>query len=78
MMKLLLPRQRVATTGERRAIASARRGASPNRLSDPISLVAAEIHLGSWPTGICAGWLTDDIQILCHAADSEIIHKIKE
>jgi hypothetical protein len=25
-------------------------------LSDPISLVAAEIHHGTWPAGISGGW----------------------
>jgi hypothetical protein len=34
--------------------------AAPYRkfLSDPISLVAAEIHLGKRPAGVYGGWLT--------------------
>jgi hypothetical protein len=30
---------------------------SPGMASDPISLVAAEIHLGLWPAVITDGWL---------------------
>jgi hypothetical protein len=75
MMKLLLPRQRVATTGKTCDHPHSMRG-YPYRLSDPISLVAAEIHLGSWPTGICAGWLQRDIQILCRSMALKIVHKI--
>jgi hypothetical protein len=29
---------------------------SPGIASDPISLVAAEIHLGRWPAVITGGW----------------------
>jgi hypothetical protein len=45
-------------------------------MSDPISLVAAEIHLGSWPTGTCAGWLQSNIQIPCQSTALKIIHEI--
>jgi hypothetical protein len=38
----------------------------------PISLVAAEIHLGRWPTGICDGWLRCNIQVACHTAENKI------
>jgi hypothetical protein len=34
----------------------------------PISLVAAEIHPGRKPAGICDGWLHCNIQVACHAA----------
>jgi hypothetical protein len=33
----------------------------------PTSLVAAEIHLGRKPAGICDGWLHCNIQVACHA-----------
>jgi hypothetical protein len=32
----------------------------------PTSLVAAEIHLGRRPAGICDGWLHCNIQVACH------------
>jgi hypothetical protein len=32
----------------------------------PTSLVAAEIHLGRRPAGICGGWLHCNIQVACH------------
>jgi len=32
----------------------------------PTSLVAAEIHLGRKPAGICDGWLHCNIQVVCH------------
>jgi hypothetical protein len=35
-------------------------------VSDPTSFVAAEIHLGHRPTGICDGWLHCNIQVACH------------
>jgi hypothetical protein len=34
--------------------------------SGPTSLVAAEIHLGRMPAGICDGWLHCNIQVACH------------
>jgi hypothetical protein len=37
-----------------------------NSRKGPISLVAAEIHLGRKPAGICDGWLHCNIQIACH------------
>jgi hypothetical protein len=33
--------------------------------SDPISLVAADIHLGFWPAGFTGGWLKSIIQNMC-------------
>jgi hypothetical protein len=36
--------------------------------SGPTSFVAAEIHLGRRPAGICDGWLHCNIQVACHAA----------
>jgi hypothetical protein len=33
--------------------------------SDPISLIAAEIHRGYWPAGITGGWLVTPIQNMC-------------
>ena len=35
----------------------------------PTSLVAAEIHLGRRPAGICGGWLHCNIQVACHSAN---------
>jgi hypothetical protein len=32
----------------------------------PVSLVAAEIHLGHKPAGIFDGWLHCNIQVACH------------
>jgi hypothetical protein len=32
----------------------------------PTSLVAAEIHPGRKPAGICDGWLHRNIQVTCH------------
>jgi hypothetical protein len=32
----------------------------------PTSFVAAEIHLGREPAGICDGWLHCNIQVACH------------
>ena len=34
-------------------------------LDGPTSFVAAEIHLGRWPAGICDGWLHCNIQVAC-------------
>jgi hypothetical protein len=39
--------------------------AVPHLRIGPISLVAAEIHLGHSPAGICDGWLHRNIQIAC-------------
>jgi hypothetical protein len=39
---------------------------SPFRVCGPTSLVAAEIHLGHKPAGICDGWLHCSIQVACH------------
>jgi hypothetical protein len=50
MFKLQLPRACVVTTREKKIVRS------PVIASDPISLVAAEIHLGHGPTGITGGW----------------------
>jgi hypothetical protein len=36
--------------------------------SGPTSFVAAEIHLGRKPAGICDGRLHCNIQVACHAA----------
>jgi hypothetical protein len=43
----------------------------------PISLVAAEIHLGRWPTGICDGWLRCNIQVACHTERNKISSYVK-
>jgi hypothetical protein len=43
--------------------------------SGPASLVAAEIHLGRKPAGICDGWLHCNIQVACHAGLDEIFSK---
>jgi hypothetical protein len=43
-------------------------------VSDPTSFVAAEIHLGHRPTGICDGWLHCNIQVTCHPT-AEIISR---
>jgi hypothetical protein len=40
--------------------------------SGPTSLVAAEIHLGRKPAGICDGWLHCNIQVACHAAPNKL------
>jgi hypothetical protein len=40
--------------------------------SGPTSLVAAEIHLGRKPAGICDGWLHRNIQVACHAVIQKI------
>src|SRR6476659_5089040 len=36
--------------------------------SGPTSFVAAEIHPGLEPAGLCDGWLHCNIQVVCHAA----------
>jgi hypothetical protein len=41
--------------------------------SGPTSLVAAEIHLGRQPAGICDGWLHCNIQVACHPAAQKIL-----
>jgi hypothetical protein len=51
MFKLQLPRLCVVTTREKKSVRS------PVIASDPISLVAAEIHLGHGPEVITDGWL---------------------
>jgi hypothetical protein len=33
----------------------------------PTSFVAAEIHLGRRPAGICDGWLHCNIQVACQS-----------
>jgi hypothetical protein len=40
----------------------------------PTSFVAAEIHLGHRPAGICDGWLQCNIQVACHATVDKICH----
>jgi hypothetical protein len=52
----------VAQTGKR--ILTAQK--STDFKSGPTSLVAAEIHLGRWPAGVCGGWLHCNIQVVCH------------
>jgi hypothetical protein len=37
----------------------------------PTSLVAAEIHLGRRPAGICGGWLHCNIQVACHPGSKD-------
>jgi hypothetical protein len=44
----------------------------------PISLVAAEIHLGRMPAGTCDGWLHCNIQVACHPDSKRRLRKIKE
>ncbi len=44
--------------------------------SGPTSLVAAEIHLGRRPAGICDGWLHRNIQVTCHAGIKKISSEI--
>jgi hypothetical protein len=53
---------------------------APARFSrcGPISLVAAEIHLGHRPAGICDGWLHCNIQVACHAAAPAISKQFNE
>ena len=41
--------------------------------SDPTSLVAAEIHLGHKPAGICDGWLHCNIQVACQPTSKKYI-----
>jgi hypothetical protein len=41
--------------------------------NSPISLVAAEIHLGRRPAGICVGWLHCNIQVACHTDGNKIL-----
>ena len=38
----------------------------------PTSLVAAEIHPGPMPAGICDGWLHRNIQVACHPRWQEL------
>jgi hypothetical protein len=60
MSKLQLPRTGVATTRKGRSIARkfGSKGSAVSEISgDPISLVAAEIHLGQRPAGNYGGWL---------------------
>jgi hypothetical protein len=42
------------------------------RWNGPISLVAAEIHLGREPAGICDGWLHCNIQVACQLERNKI------
>jgi hypothetical protein len=60
MSKLQLPRAGVATTRNRGSIARkfGSEGSAVSEISgDPISLVAAEVHLGRRPAGNYGGWL---------------------
>jgi hypothetical protein len=45
--------------------------------SGPTSFVAAEIHPGLEPAGLCDGWLHCNIQVVCHAAADRISRNIK-
>jgi hypothetical protein len=45
--------------------------------SGPTSLVAAEIHLGLKPAGICGGWLHCNIQVMCHGDAYKLLCNIK-
>jgi hypothetical protein len=59
MSKLRLPRAGVVTTRKGHSIARkfGTKGSAVSEISgDPISLVAAEIHLGRWPAGDYGGW----------------------
>jgi len=71
--KLLRPRS-VASTGLGYDLPEDQRGQLPclNSRKGPISFVAAEIHLGHKPAGICDGWLHCNIQIACHIEEHEI------
>jgi hypothetical protein len=42
-------------------------------LFGPISFVAAEIHHGRRPAGICDGWLHCNIQVACQTDSREIL-----
>jgi hypothetical protein len=46
-------------------------------LFSPISFVAAEIHLGRRPAGICDGWLHRSIQVACQFDSYKIDIDIK-
>jgi hypothetical protein len=51
-----------------------------NSRCGPTSLVAAEIHLGCGPAGICDGWLHRNIQVACHPGSyklSSFINRLK-
>jgi len=48
-----------------RAETGSAKGAGSIPGNGPTSLVAAEIHLGRKPAGICGGWLHCNIQIAC-------------
>jgi hypothetical protein len=54
------------TECDRAEIGLGSKAAGFNRMSGPISLVAAEIHLGQRTSGICDGWLRCNIQVVCH------------
>jgi hypothetical protein len=70
-----------ATTGGFNGKECDRTGIAPaglagfNPRSDPISLVAAEIHLGLRPAGICDGWPHCNIQVACQNASEQFIIK---
>jgi hypothetical protein len=49
------------------------RGAGLWFLFGPTSFVAAEIHLGRWPAGICDGWLHCNIQVACQIDSLKIL-----
>jgi hypothetical protein len=42
-------------------------------LFDPVSFVAAEIHHGRRPAGICDGWLHCNIQVACQIDSHKIL-----
>jgi hypothetical protein len=66
-------RQRIA--GDRPELGSA---ISPRfALFGPISFVAAEIHLGRRPAGICDGWLHCNIQVACQTDSYKILMFVK-
>jgi hypothetical protein len=62
-------RQRMA--GDRPELGSATTPASVP--IGPISFVAAEIHLGRRPAGICDGWLHCNIQVACQTNSYQIL-----
>jgi hypothetical protein len=77
MSKLQLPRTGVATTRKGHSIARkfGSKGSAVSEISgDPISLVAAEIHLGQWPAGDYGGWLTITYSISVPAQQTEKYH----
>jgi hypothetical protein len=71
MSKLQLPRVGVATTRKGRSIArkfGSKGSAVSEFLGDPISLVAAEIHLGHGQRATTAAGLCFPIQIVCQCS----------